>query len=148
MSDYGRRIVVDLGFAAAVDELNRAIRAEGLQVLMRIDVRDQFGRELGRDFRHYVVIEAWSPDLALEALRHNLDIATILPTTFATYELADGETAVVVKRPLAPIADEYQWRRDAPALAAIADRETDRVARALDRLQHASSPNEPGSPAA
>jgi uncharacterized protein (DUF302 family) len=148
MSDYGRRIVVDLGFEATVDELSRAIRAAGLQTLMRIDVRDHFGREQGHDFRHYVLIEAWSPDLMLDALRHNLDIGTILPSTFATYELGDGETAVVAKGPMAPVADEYGWRRDSPVLAGIADRETDRVARILDRLQNASSHKASAPPAA
>lgn len=148
MSDYGRRIVVDLGFEATVDELSRAIRAAGLQTLMRIDVRDHFGRELGHDFRRYVLIEAWSPDLMLDALRHNLDIGTILPSTFATYELGDGETAVVAKGPMASVADDDGWRRDAPTLAGIADQETDRVARIFDRLQHASSHKSSASPAA
>jgi uncharacterized protein (DUF302 family) len=148
MSDYGRRIVVDLGFEATVDELSRAIPATGLQTLMRIDVRDHFGRELGHDFRRYVLIEAWSPDLMLDALRHNLDIGTILPSTFATYELGDGETAVVAKGAMASVADDDQWRRDAPTLAGIADQETDRVARIFDRLQHASSHKSSASPAA
>jgi uncharacterized protein (DUF302 family) len=148
MNDYGRRIVVDLGFDAVVGELGRAISEEGLQTIARIDVRDRFGRDLARDFRHYVLIEAWSPELALEALRHNLDIGTILPTTFAVYELPDGETAVVAKRSLSPVADDSEWRRDAPALAAIGDLETDRVARVLERLQHTSSHQASALPAA
>lgn len=138
MDDYGRRIVLDLGFKATVDSLDQAMRAEGLRALARIDVRDHFGRELGHDFRHYVLIEAWSPDLALDALRGDLGAGTSLFTSFALYELADGETAVVVQRPLASVTDDSGWRRDAPALAAIADRESGRIARVLDRVQRAS----------
>lgn len=148
MNDYGRRIVVDLGFDAVVGEASRAIREEGLQMIARIDVRDHFWRDLGHDFRHYFLIEAWSPELALEALRHNLDVGTILPTTFAIYELADGETAVVMSEPLSRMAAEPDWRRDTPALAAIADRESARAARVLVRLQDTSSSQAAVSPAA
>ena len=43
MNDYGRRIVLDLGFVATVDSLGQAMRAEGFRALARIDVRDHFG---------------------------------------------------------------------------------------------------------
>ena len=139
MNEYGRRIVIDLGFEAVLGEASRAIREEGLQMIARIDVRDHFWRDLEHDFRPYFLLEAWSPELALEALRHNLDVGIILPITFAIYELADGETAVVAREPFSPMAAEPDWRRDSPAFAAIADRESERVARVLARLQQSSS---------
>ena len=135
MNDYGRRVVVDLEFETLVGETRRAIREEGLQVIARIDVRDHFWRELGHDFRQYILIDAWSSELALEALRHNLETGTILPTRFAIYELADGEGVVVAKPPFS----EPGWRRDAPALADMADRECELVARILERIQHYTS---------
>lgn len=138
MNSYGRRIVVDSGFDAVVSELSRAIREEGLQMIARIDVRDHFWRDIGHDFRHYFLIEAWSPEVALEALRCNLDVGTVLPTAFAMYELADGETAVVAREPLPMLAADPEWRREAPVLASLADRESQRVARVLARVQHAS----------
>lgn len=139
MTDYGRRIVVDLAFETAVGDTSRAIREEGLQVIARVDVRDHFKRDLGHDFRQYVLLEAWSPELAAEALQRNLDAGTLLHTSFAIYELADGETAVVAAEPFSPLAAEPEWRREAPELATIADEEGQRVARVLDRLQRASS---------
>lgn len=138
MDDYGRRIVIDSGYEAVVGELSRAIREEGLQVVARIDVRDRFWRDLRHDFRRYVLIEAWSPELALEALRRHLEIGPILPTTFAVYELADGETALVAKQPFARVT-ESDWRQDDPALAAIANREVERVNRILARLRPRAS---------
>jgi uncharacterized protein (DUF302 family) len=120
MKDYERRIVVDSGFETVLGDASRAIREEGLQTIARIDVRDHFWRDIGHDFRRYFLIAAWSPDLALEALRSDLDVAASLPTTFAIYELADGETAVVAKL---------------PELETVAARESERVARVLDRLQ-------------
>jgi len=138
MSDYGRRIVIDSGFETAIGEANRAIRDEGMQTIARVDVRGSFQRDLGRDFRRYVLLEAWSPDLAFEGLRMDLDAGAIFPATFAIYELADGETAIMAKEPLAPVAVQPEWRRHSPGLAHIADRQSERVARVLERLQHAS----------
>jgi len=140
MNDYGRRIVIDTGFEAAVGEVNRAIRDEGMQTIARVDVRDSFRRDLARDFRRYMLFEAWSPDLAFDALRNDLDAGTIFPTTIAIYELADGETAIMAKEPLAPIAAQPEWRRHASRLARVADRQSERVARVLERLQHRSAP--------
>lgn len=149
MNDYGRRrIVVDSGFEAVVGELSRAINEEGLQMIARVDVRDRFWRDLARDFRRYLLIEAWSPELALDALSHDVEVETILPTTFVIYELADGETAIVAGDPLAPVAAVPGWRRNAPRLAAIADQESGRVARVLARLKHRSSHQGSVSPAA
>lgn len=139
MNDYGRRIVLDLGFEAVLGEVSRAIREEGLQMIARVDIRDHFWRHLGHDFRQYFLLDAWSPEFAFEALRHNLEAGTMFPTTFAIYELADGETVVVAKEPLSSLAADSEWRKEAPALATIADRECERVARVLARLQHASS---------
>jgi len=139
MTDFGRRLVVDLPFEATVGELNRAIREEGLHTIARVNVRDHFWRDLGRDFRQYFLLEAWSPELAFEALRDALDCGTILPTTFVVYALADGECAVVAKEPFEPLAAQPEGRLHAPALAALADRESERVARVLDRLHHAAS---------
>ncbi len=101
-------------------------------------MREHFGRELAHDFRRYVLLQAWSPEIAMDALRHNLDAGTVLPTSFAVYELADGETVVVANATFATFADEYEWREQFPALAALADRETERLARVLDRVEHAA----------
>lgn len=140
MTDYGRRIVVDAGFETVVSETSRAIHEEGLQVLARIDVRSHFWRDLGREFRQYLLIDAWSPDLAFEAMHHDLDAGAPLKVTFAIYELADGETAVVATEPLAPLSSDLEFRREIPALAAIGDREADRTARVLERVQRAHLP--------
>ena len=138
MSDFGRRIVVDLEFETAVDETSRLIRQEGLKIIARVDLRDHIRRDLSRDFRRYVLIDAWSSTLAVEALRHNLDIGPILPITFSIYELADGESVVVGKEPLVPYASNAAWRRDFPELAAMADEEAEHVARVFAGLNERS----------
>ena len=86
-------------------------------------------------FRQYEMLEAWSPDLAVEVLGHNLDAGLMLPTRIVIYELADGETAVLASEPLSPMASHERWRDDFPEIAAVADRESDRIARVLAAVQ-------------
>jgi len=148
MSDYGRRIVVDQTFDAVLSEASRLIREEGLQPIARVDVRDHFWRDLRHDFRLYFIVQVWSPELALESLLRNLDIGTVLATTFAMYELADGETCVVVRDPFSSMAADPEWRRNNPELAAIADRESDKIGRVLSRLQERPANHGSVSPAA
>jgi len=100
----------------------------------RTDLRVHFWRYLGRDLRRYVLFEAWSPDLAFEAIHLDLEAGTTFPTRFAIYELADGETVVTATEPMAPLADEPGWRESAPAVARLADQERERIARVFDRL--------------
>jgi uncharacterized protein (DUF302 family) len=138
MSDYGRRIVVDSQFGRVIGILNTAMQVEGLQPLAEVDVRDHFARALSHDFRRYVLVQAWSPELAIEALRHNLDAGTMLGAAFAVYQLADGETVVVANPPFAAFADDYEWRALFPVLASLADRETARLARVIDRIVSAT----------
>ena len=139
MSDYGRRIVVDLPFEEAIGIARRAVREQGLDVIARVDVRDRFRRELAHDFRRYLLFEVWSPELALEALRQDLDAGTILPTTIVIYELADGETAISAREPLFPLAAHAGWRQHAPALATMADLESERIARVFATLTRGAS---------
>jgi uncharacterized protein (DUF302 family) len=139
MSDYGRRIVVDAAYDTVIRTLNEAIRAEGLEILAEVDVREHFGRKLVHDFRRYAVVQAWSPEIAMDVLRHDLDAGTVLATTFAVYELADGETAVVANGTFAAYTEDNGWRGRCPTLAALADRETRRLARVFDGIERAAN---------
>jgi uncharacterized protein (DUF302 family) len=148
MNVYGQRIVIDSGFERVLGEVSRAIREEGLHTIARIDLRDHFWRELSHDFRRYFLIEAWSPELALEALRHELSIGTILPATLAIYELADGQTAVVAREPLSALSEDLERLRETPDLATIAAQERTRMARIIARLRRVAAHQAPEVPAA
>jgi hypothetical protein len=69
----------------------------------------------------------------------------VLPATIAVYELADGETAVVAAEPFAPMLEDRGWRESAPALAALADEESQALARALERLERLAPREEPAA---
>ena len=145
MDDYGRRIVIDLNFDQALAEAIQALQKEGMEVIARIDVREHFRQRLQHDFRRYILLQVWLPEMILGALRDDLRAGAILPTTVAVYELADGETAVVASEPLAPILSDLASRREMPGLAAVGDEESERIARALARLQRRTSQQTPGS---
>ncbi len=137
MERYGRRLVVDLTFEVALAETVRALRDEGLDLAGRMDVREFLARTVHHDFRRYVLLEVVSPSVTLAALRQDLDIGAALPTTVAVFELADGETALVVAEPFGGLGSDPEWRRTAPSLAAVADQACEQIARTLSRLQQA-----------
>ena len=134
MTSYGRRLVIDANFEATVGVVCQAIREAGLQALAQTDVRQHFRTHLAHDLRRYMLIDAWSPDLAFETIHLDLEAGPMFPTRFLVYELGDGETVVTATEPMAPVADEVGWREYAPAIARIADQERERIAHVFDRL--------------
>jgi uncharacterized protein (DUF302 family) len=146
MEDYGRRVVVDLPFDRALIDVVHALSEEGIHVLSRIDVRGYLQRTLHHDFRRYTLLQAATPQLTFDALHEDLAAGAILPITVAVYELADGETAVVVSEPFAPVFADRGWRESAPRLARLADQESELLAKALSRLQR-EAPQYATSPA-
>ena len=135
MSEFGRKVVVDADFETALGFVCQALRKEGLQVVARIDLRDHFWRHTGHTFGPYVLMHAWSPELALDALRQHGDVGTCVATAFAVYRQSDRQSVVVVKDPFWPMAEQAGWQSRAPELAAVADRERERVTRVLAQLQ-------------
>jgi uncharacterized protein (DUF302 family) len=148
VDNYGRRIVVDLDFDRVTVEILHAFQLEHLDVIARIDVREHVRSTLGHDFRRYLLLEAWSPDLMLAALKDALEVGPILPTTFAIYELADGETVVVASEPLSPYLSDPACMHAAPRLAELAEREAAHMAGVLRYLQEAARKERCQAPAA
>ena len=136
MTRYGRKVVVHSDFETALGAVCQALREEGFQVVARIDLRDHFWRHAGKAFGPYVLMHAWSPELALAALRLNEDVSTCLATTFAVYKETDRTSVVLMRDPFSPMIEEPAWRMGAPDLAAAADGERERATRVLDRLRH------------
>ncbi len=133
--EVGRRVVVNVNFETALGALSRALREEGFSTLARIDVRDHFMRDQRHLFRLYEIIDAWSPEVAVQTLSRHLDVGVVLPARFAIYALSDDETAVLANDALSSMAANDAWRADFPDLAAAADVEADRLSRVLANVQ-------------
>ena len=132
MRVHGRHIVLDTDFDQVVVDILKAFQDEGLEVISRVDVREHFKRTLGREFRRHLVFDVWAPDLAMNAIRQDLEIGTFIMTRFVIYELADGETVVSTTEGLSRLVES--GRIQPPGLAALADRERARGAEVLSRL--------------
>jgi uncharacterized protein (DUF302 family) len=141
MDDYGRRVILDMPFEAAVAATCQVFRDEGLDVVTRFDVRDYLLRTRRHECRRYEMLEALAPEWTLDALQHDPGIGPLLPVTVAIFELADGETAVVASPPFAPVLSDLAWRETTSALATIGDRASEQLARALDQLQRIARPS-------
>jgi hypothetical protein len=111
-----------------------AFQREGLHIIGYVDLQDYARRKLHHDLRQYVLLQVLPARLTMDALQHDLDAGTLLPVTVAIYELADGETAVVTGEPFAPLLADLAWQVSAPNFAIVAERESQQLARALDRL--------------
>lgn len=139
MGDYGRRLVVDATFDRTLVETMRAMQLEGLDIITRFDLREHLQRHAHHECRRYVLLQVASPDLMLSALQADIGTGPFMPVTLGVYELADGETVVEATEPFSPVVSDPAWRHAAPDLAALADRESAQLARALARIEHVVS---------
>jgi uncharacterized protein (DUF302 family) len=142
-----RRLVIDQDFESVLGKVTRALGEEGLQVIARIDLRHHFRNALRHDFRRYMLLEAWSPELAFEALEYDLALGPTLPAALAVYELNASETAVVLPEYLPAVHAAHARPQDAPGLSRLVAQERDRVGRALERMEAAGPPEPSGPPA-
>jgi uncharacterized protein (DUF302 family) len=133
--DYGRRVIVDASFDPTVQSAIAALEAEGIDVVSRIDVRERLQRQLAHDFRRYVLLVAAPSRIMLEALREDLAAATALLVTVAVYELADGETAVIMGEPFGAVISDQAWQAANPRLYALAVAESEQFSRALRSIR-------------
>lgn len=144
MESFGRRITLDLPFERALSETLSALAAAQVDVVGLLDVTKYLASRLHHDFRRYTLVQTMSAQATFEALHRNLGIGAILPTTVAVFELADGETAVVVAEPFGGLASHADWRRAFPSLAATADQTCDQLALALSHLPQRHPVAQPG----
>jgi hypothetical protein len=133
-----RHLTIDAPFEQAVTETLHAFRAEGFDHVSTLDLRRYLVREAHHDCRRYVLFQMLLPQLTLDAIREDAELGPLLPTMLGVCELPDGETLVTVTPSLAPVVFGVGWRATRPALAAIGDRVSERVARAIGRLQQSA----------
>lgn len=128
MSYYFSKVLA-LGFDAAVVEVTEKLKAEGFGIITEIDVTRTLKSKIGVEFRPYRILGACNPALALEALKLEDKVGTLLPCNVIVQELAPGQVEVAAIDPVASMA-----AIDNPALlekAAIARGKLEKVIRSL-----------------
>ena len=127
--NYGLSADLNLPFEVAVNAITAALKTEGFGILTEIDVQATLKKKLDVPFRRYLILGACNPLLAYEALQNELEIGLLMPCNVIVYEDDAGKTVVSIADPQAMVAIT-----GAPALAAMADKARNKLARALAAL--------------
>lgn len=128
MSYYFSKVLM-LAFDAAVAEVSKKLKGEGFGIITEIDVTRTLKSKIGVEFRPYLILGACNPALALEALKLEDKLGTMLPCNVIVQELAPGQVEVAAIDPVASMS-----AIDNPALlekAAIVSSKLEKVIRSL-----------------
>ena len=128
-NNYGLSADLNLPFEVAVNAITAALKTEGFGILTEIDVQATLKKKLDVPFRRYLILGACNPLLAYEALQNEREIGLLMPCNVIVYEDDAGKTVVSIADPQAMVAIT-----GAPALAAMADKARNKLARALATL--------------
>ena len=77
--DYYSAKTLSSSFDEAVDRTTAALKAEGFGIITDIDLKKTFKQKLDIEFRQYRILGACNPHLALEALKLEDKVGTMLP---------------------------------------------------------------------
>jgi uncharacterized protein (DUF302 family) len=88
-------------FDETVAATREALRQEGFGIISEIDVRQTMKTKIGEDFRPYLILGACNPQLALEALKLEDKVGTMLPCNVIVQDVGRGRTEVAAIDPVA-----------------------------------------------
>jgi uncharacterized protein (DUF302 family) len=128
MSYYFARML-DLPFDEAVAATREALKAEGFGVITEIDVQATMKTKLDEDYPPYLILGACNPRLALEALKLENKVGTMLPCNVIVRDAGGGKVEVAAIDPQASMqAIDNDGLKEKAAMVG------DKLRAAMDRL--------------
>jgi uncharacterized protein (DUF302 family) len=116
-------------FDDAVSRVTEELKKEGFGVLTEIDVKETLKKKLNVDFRKYRILGACNPQYALEALRAEDKIGTMLPFNVIVQEI-EGVGAEIAA--IDPVASMQAVKN--PKLQELAGQVRDKLRDVIERL--------------
>lgn len=116
-------------FDQAVAATREALKAEGFGVITEVDIRATMKAKLDEDYPPYLILGACNPRLALEALKLESKVGTMLPCNVIVREADGGQVEVAAIDPVSSMQ-----AIDNDELKAKAAMVGDKLRAALDRL--------------
>jgi uncharacterized protein (DUF302 family) len=129
-SVFGTKMWMDTPFDETLGTVRRALDAEGFGIVGEIDVGQVLRAEPGVPFPRYVIIQAWYPTYARQALQADMDSGLVMPHNVIVLERSEG-TVVAAVDPIAQfrLVDGSELHDLAVAIKKKLQAVLDRVAR-------------------
>lgn len=125
------RVELELPFDEAIERTVHQLSEQGLGVITWIDLKDKLLERLGADFRSYVIMGVFDPEIAQRALDADLDVGLVLPLNVIVYESTPGHSVVAASKPEAT----FSLMKDNPELETLAREASGRLRAAVQALR-------------
>ncbi|MBT4288695.1 MAG: DUF302 domain-containing protein [Deltaproteobacteria bacterium] len=94
-TEYGLKKEVDTTYEDTIIKITDELKKEGFGILTEIDVKKTLKAKIDEDFTKYVILGACNPNLAIKALREEIDMGLLLPCNIVVYENPENSKTVV-----------------------------------------------------
>jgi len=86
---------LEVSFQEAENKVSNALLDVGFGILTEINIKDAFSEKLGIEHKNYKILGACNPNLAHEAINHEINIGILMPCNIVLIDNEDGTTEIV-----------------------------------------------------
>ena len=94
-TSYGFKKEVEIDYDVAIVKITEELKKEGFGILTEIDVKKTLKAKINEEFTKYIILGACNPNLAIQALREEMDIGLLLPCNIIVYENTIRGTVII-----------------------------------------------------